>query len=219
MHLADAVNRSLRRVPAWPIYIVGAVLPLWLLWQAVTGGLGVDPVRTIEHTLGLWALKLIVAVLAVTPLRRFAGINLIRYRRAIGLVAFSYVVLHLLAWIVLDMGLLWAQALKDIAKRPYVTLGMTGLVLMIPLAVTSNDWAVRQLGGVRWRQLHRLTYPAALAGAIHYLWLVKTWQVAPVLYFLAVLALLGLRVIPRKRPEAGARAVIPGAIPGNHRVT
>lgn len=202
MGFASVVNRILRPVPAWPVYVVGAVLPLWLTWRAVQGGLGVDPVKTIEHTLGLWALKLILATLAVTPLRRFAGINLIRYRRAIGVVAFLYVVLHLLAWLVLDMGLLWAQALGDIVKRPYVTLGMAALVLMTPLALTSNDWSVRRLGAAGWRKLHRLTYPAAVLGAVHYLWLVKTWQPAPLAYLAAVAALLAVRLIPRGRGVA-----------------
>ncbi len=197
MRVTDAVNRTLRRVPAWPVYVVGAVLPLWLTWQAIQGGLGVDPVKTIEHTFGLWALKLIVATLAVTPLRRLTGINLVKYRRAVGLVAFFYVVLHLLAWLILDMGLLWAQALRDIVKRPYVTLGMAALVLMTPLALTSNDWSVRRLGAAGWRKLHRLTYPAAVLGAVHYLWLVKTWQPAPIAYLAAVAALLAVRLIPR----------------------
>lgn len=219
MRLADAVNRSLRPVAPWPIYMAGAVLPLWLLWQAAGGGLGVDPVKTIEHTLGLWALKLIVVVLAVTPLRRFSRINLVRYRRAIALVAFAYVVLHLLAWIVLDMGLLWQQALKDIAKRLYIMLGMAGFTLMVPLAVTSNDWSVRRLGAARWRKWHRLTYPAAVAGAVHYLWLVKTWELAPILYLATILALLGFRAIPRRRQASLSRAVSERSIPGNRRVT
>lgn len=199
MPLTDGVNRAIRRVPAWPIYIVGAALPFWLLWQGTTGGLGVDPVKAIEHTLGLWGLKLIVAGLCMTPLRRYAGLNLIKYRRAIGLLAFLYIVLHFLAWIVLDMGLLWAQAFGDIAKRPYITLGMVGLLAMIPLALTSNDISVRRLGAARWRALHRLTYLAALAGAVHYLWLVKAWPWQPILYLAGVVALLALRLIPRKR--------------------
>jgi sulfoxide reductase heme-binding subunit YedZ len=202
MGFAGVINRFLRPVPAWPVYVAGAVLPLWLVWQAIHGGLGVDPVRTIEHRLGLWGLKLIVVALAVTPLRRFAGINLIRYRRAIGVLAFLYVALHFLAWLVLDMGLLWAQALGDVVKRPYVTLGMAALVLMTPLVLTSNDWSVRRLGAARWRKLHRLTYPAAVLGAVHYLWLVKTWQAAPIAYLAAVSVLLGVRLIPRGRGAA-----------------
>ena len=211
MSLTDAVNRAVRHVPAWPLYIVGAALPVWLFWRGVTGGLGVDPVKAIEHTLGLWALKLVVAGLCVSPLRRLFGLNLIKYRRAIGLLTFFYVVLHFLAWIVLDMGLLWAQALSDIVKRPYITIGMVGLLAMIPLALTSNDWSVRKLGAARWQRLHLLTYPAALAGAVHYLWLVKAWPLEPVLYLAAVVALTGLRTILKRRatrpsnPVSGAQ--------------
>lgn len=192
----------LRPVPAWSLYVIGALPVLWLVWAASTGGLGIDPVKEMEHRLGLWGLQLLVAGLCVTPLRRFAGVNLIRFRRAIGLVAFSYILLHLMVWLVLDMGLLWEQALKDIAKRPYVTMGMAGFAALVPLALTSNDWAVRRLGPVRWRRLHRLTYLAALAGGVHYLWLVKAWPLEPFLYLGAILALLGLRALPRRAAVA-----------------
>lgn len=200
--IAAGINRIARHVPAWPIYIVGAVLPVWLFWQATTGGLGVDPVKAIEHRLGLWGLKLLVVVLCITPLRRHAGVNLLKYRRALGLLTFFYIALHFLTWIVLDMGLLWAQALGDIAKRPYITVGMIGLLSMIPPAVTSNNWSVRTLGPARWRSWHRLTYVAALAGAIHYLWLVKAWPVEPFVYLGAILALLVLRFVGRRRAVA-----------------
>ncbi|MCC0062729.1 MAG: protein-methionine-sulfoxide reductase heme-binding subunit MsrQ [Defluviimonas sp.] len=195
----DRINAGLRRVPPWTLYGAGAALPVWLFWAATTGGLGVDPVREIEHTLGLWSLRLIVAVLCVTPLRRFTGLNLLRFRRAIGVTAFGLALLHLLAWLVLDMGLYWAQTLGDIAKRPYITVGMAAFLMMLPLALSSNDWSVRRLGGARWRALHRLTYPAAVAAAVHYLWLVKAWPVAPILYLAAVAFLIGLRLIPRRR--------------------
>ena len=195
---ADRINAAARRVPPGAIYAL-ALLPLaWLVGAAATGGLGIDPVKEMEHRLGLWGLQLLVAGLCVTPLRRFAGVNLIRFRRAIGLVAFAYILLHLLVWLVLDMGLLWEQALKDIVKRPYVTMGMAGFAALVPLAATSNDGSLRRLGPVRWRRLHRLTYLAALAGGVHYLWLVKSWPLEPFLYLGAILALLGLRVLPRR---------------------
>ncbi|OYX45166.1 MAG: sulfoxide reductase heme-binding subunit YedZ [Rhodobacterales bacterium 32-67-9] len=199
MFLTDSVNRAVRRVPAWPIYTVGAALPVWLLWRGTTGGLGVDPVKAIEDTLGLWGLKLIVVGLCISPLRRAFGVNLIKYRRAIGLLTFFYILLHFLAWIVLDMGLLWGQALSDIVKRPYITVGMAGLLAMVPLALTSNDWSVRKLGAARWQRLHLLTYPAAVTGAVHYLWLVKAWPLEPVLYLAAIIALTGLRTILKRR--------------------
>lgn len=192
----------MRPVPAWTLYVAGALPVLWLVWAAGTGGLGIDPVKEMEHRLGLWGLQLLVAGLCVTPLRRFAGVNLIRFRRAIGLVAFAYIFLHLLVWLVLDMGMLWDQTLKDIAKRPYVTMGMAGFAALVPLALTSNDWSLRRLGAARWRRLHRLTYFAVLAGGVHYLWLVKAWPLEPFLYLGAILALLGLRMVPRRAAPA-----------------
>ncbi|MDP1668980.1 protein-methionine-sulfoxide reductase heme-binding subunit MsrQ [Phaeovulum sp.] len=191
---ASALNGALRRVPVWSVYLAG-VLPLaWILWLLAEGGLGIDPVKEIEQRLGKVGLQLIVAGLAVTPLRRFAGLNLLRFRRAIGVLAFCYVVLHLAAWVVLDMALLWSQALGDIVKRPYLTLGMAAFALLVPLAATSNNWALRRLGGMRWRVLHRLVYPAAVLGGVHYLWLVKAWPPEPFVYLGAILALLALRL-------------------------
>lgn len=198
MTLADRINTTARRVPAGAVYLAGLLPLAWLVGAAATGSLGIDPVKEMEHRLGLWALQLLVAGLCITPLRRFAGVNLIRFRRAIGLVAFSYVALHLAVWLVLDMGLLWDQALKDIAKRPYVTMGMAGFAALVPLALTSNDAALRRMGAAAWRRLHRLTYFAVLAGGVHYLWLVKAWPLEPILYLAAILALLGLRALPRR---------------------
>lgn len=202
MTLVDRINTALRPVPSWIVYAAAVLPPAWLFWRGVAGQLGADPVKAIEHQLGLWALQLLIAGLAISPLRRFAGINLLRFRRAIGLSAFFYVVLHLLTWLVLDMGLLWGQALTDIVKRPYITVGMAALLLLTPLALTSNDWSLRKLGGAGWRNLHRLVYPAVILGAVHYLWLVKSWPPEPIIYLGLVLGLLGLRLIPRTRRAA-----------------
>lgn len=200
---AQALNGALRRVPVWLVYALGLVPPVWLFWLGLTGGLGADPVKALEHRLGEIALQLMVAVLAVSPLRRFAGLNLMRFRRALGVLAFVYVTLHLLTWAVLDVQFqgLWA----DIVKRPYITVGMAAFLLMLPLALTSNDRALRRLGAAAWRRLHLLTYPAAVLGAVHYLMLVKAWPVEPILYLAAVLGLLALR-LPILRRTAPARA-------------
>lgn len=202
MALTDAINHAARRIPVWPIYIVGVLPVIWLFYAATTGGLGVEPIKVLEHELGEIGLQLIVLGLCITPLRRFAGVNLIRYRRAIGLLAFFYVVMHFLVWLVLDMGLLWQQALTDIYKRPYITMGMAGLLLLVPLAITSNNWSVRRLGPAAWRRLHQLTYFAALAGAVHYLWLVKAWPVEPFIYLGVILALLAMRISRKRRVAA-----------------
>lgn len=199
MTAVEVFNTRLRRVPPGSLYVVAALPALWLVGTVVAGQAGADPVKALELGLGRWALKLIVAVLAITPLRRFAGINLIRWRRPLGVMAFVYVVLHFATWLVLDMAFLWQQALGDIAKRPYITLGMIALVLMLPLALTSNDASVRRLGGLRWRRLHRLTYPAALLAAIHFVLQGKVWMADAVLYLVIVAALLLLRGIPARR--------------------
>ena len=138
-------NRALSRVPAWPLYILSLVAPIWLLWQGQTGGLGPEPIKALEHELGELALKLLILVLAITPLRNATGINLVKFRRALGLIAFFYVALHLLVWLVLDVAIL-SQIWADILKRPYITVGMVGFLLLIPAAVTSNNRSIRKLG-------------------------------------------------------------------------
>lgn len=173
MQMAASLSGAFRRVPPGAVYLAGLLPLAWIVWLGVQGGLGVDPVKEIEHRLGKIALWFLVGGLAMTPLRRFMGINLIRQRRAVGLLAFFYVALHLAAWLVLDMGLLWDQAIRDLFKRPYLTFGISAFVLMIPLALSSNDGAVRRLGGARWRRLHRLVYPAVVLGGLHYLWQMK----------------------------------------------
>lgn len=200
MMLADPINRTARQLPAWTLYILGVLPVIWLLYAAQTGGLGREPIKALEHELGEIALQLLIAVLAVTPLRRYAGVNLLKFRRALGVLSFTYVALHLLVWLVLDVGIL-SQIWADIVKRPYITIGMAGFVLLLPLALTSNDWSVRKLGP-RWRQLHKLTYVAAILGVVHYLMLVKTIQVEPLVYLAVILALLALRLPKTRRKQA-----------------
>jgi sulfoxide reductase heme-binding subunit YedZ len=202
MDIVSRFNKAARLVPTWTIYLAGFVWSAWLLWQATTGGLGPDPVKGLERSLGELGLQLLVLGLAITPLRTYAGLNLIRFRRALGLTAFYYIALHFLTWLVLDMGLLMSQALGDIIKRPYVTIGMAGLVLLIPLAATSNNRMVRRLGAARWQKLHRLTYAAVLLGSVHYIWLVKAWPLEPFLYLGAILVLLASRALPQQRRVA-----------------
>ena len=190
--LADPVNRVLRRVPAWPLYILGALPPAWLYWAALTDRLGVDPVREMEHQLGLWGLWLIIATLVVTPLRQITGISLLKYRRALGLLTFFYIVCHLAVWAYYDVQT-WSRVWADIVKRPYITIGMAGLLLMLPLALTSNTASIRKLGK-SWRKLHKLVYAVAILGALHFVILVKGFQVEPLLYMAAILILLALRL-------------------------
>jgi sulfoxide reductase heme-binding subunit YedZ len=193
--VVDRLNRALRSIPVWLVYIVGALPAPYLLYLAMTGGLGVEPIKELEHELGELALQFLILGLAVSPLRRFAGLNLMKFRRAIGVLSFAYVFLHLLVWLVLDVQIpsqIWA----DIVKRPYITVGMAGFVLLLPLAVTSNNWSVRKLGAA-WRKLHKLVYPAVLLGGIHYMMLVKGLQLEPILYLMVIVGLLATR-LPRK---------------------
>ncbi|GGD19580.1 protein-methionine-sulfoxide reductase heme-binding subunit MsrQ [Sinisalibacter lacisalsi] len=195
MSLSDRINAGLRRVPTWPLYAMGALPPFWYFYLGLTGGLGAEPISALEHRLGLLGLQFLLLGLAVTPLRRFAGINLIRFRRMIGLLAFYYICMHLLTWLVLDIrdpARIWA----DIVKRPYITVGMVGFLALVPLAATSNNASVRKLGK-RWRQLHWLVYPAVVLGAVHFVMLRKGWQIEPLVYLAAFVILIVLRLIPR----------------------
>jgi len=194
--MIDRLNTVARRVPTWVVYIVGLLPIPWLLFQAQTGGLGAEPIKALEKELGLLALQLLIAGLAVTPARRYLRLNLIRFRRALGLLAFIYVSLHLLVWLVLDVGIL-SQIWADILKRPYITIGMAGFACLVPLAATSNNFSIRKLGAT-WRKLHRLTYLAAILAGVHFIWLVKGFQIEPLLYMAAILALLVLR-LPKRR--------------------
>ena len=183
-----------------------SLLPfLWLLFRAATDRLTANPIEDITLTTGVWALRFLLLTLAITPLRRISGWNgIIQYRRMIGLFAFFYAVLHVLTWVVLDQFFAWESMLKDVAKRPFITMGMLAFVLLIPLAVTSTKGWIRRLGR-QWQTLHRLIYLAAIAAVFHFLWKVKVAAGEPV-YYAAILALLlAFRVVWRLRARASAR--------------
>lgn len=188
----DTLNRLFRRLPTWVVYLAGVLPFFWIVWLTLTNGLGADPVKAIELRLGELGLQFLIGCLAITPLRWF-GLNLIKFRRAIGLVAFFYIAMHLTAWVTLDMGLRWSEMANDLVKRWYIIIGMAGFAAMIPLAITSNNASVKRLGAAAWRRLHKLTYFAALAGAVHYVVLVKSWPPEPLLYLGAVVLLLAAR--------------------------
>jgi methionine sulfoxide reductase heme-binding subunit len=201
--MIDSLNRFARRVPNWALYLLGAVPFLWLVWQTVTGGAGPDPVKFIERHAGLWGLQFLVATLTISPLRR-VGLNLIKMRRALGLLSFFYILLHFSTWLGLDMGLDGGQIVQALWKRPYILIGFVAFVAMIPLALTSNNRAIRRIGPKAWSSLHKLTYPIALAGVIHYLLLVKVLTAKPMIYAGLVVALLALRVVYTSRRRVAA---------------
>lgn len=190
----ERLNGLLRRVPVGVVWGLGLLPLAWLIWLTLTNGLGPDPVKELEHQLGLRALQFLVAVLCVTPLR-WVGLNLLRYRRALGLLAFGYAVLHLAVWAGLDMGLRLDEIARDLVKRWYIVIGMVGFLAMVPLAATSTNAAIRRLGAARWRRLHKLVYLAAAAGALHWVMLVKAWPVEPLVYAGAVAVLLATRAV------------------------
>ncbi|HEU4601679.1 MAG TPA: protein-methionine-sulfoxide reductase heme-binding subunit MsrQ [Steroidobacteraceae bacterium] len=186
----------LRRVIK-PIVFLVCLLPLlWLVVRAfglVHEGLGANPVEKIQDTCGQWGLRFLVITLAITPLRDWFGLTwLVSLRRMLGLYAFFYVLLHFLTWFVLDQGMDWEGMLIDIAKRPYITIGFTALVLLIPLAVTSTNGMMRRLGK-RWKRLHRLIYPISILAVWHYYWQVKADIREPLVYVAIVTLLLSWR--------------------------
>lgn len=203
--LPDRINALARRLPTWPVYAAATLPALWIVWLALTDGLGADPVKAIELRLGELGLQFLIATLCITPLR-WVGVNLIRFRRALGLMAFGYIVLHLAAWVVLDMGLRWDEMARDLVKRWYIIVGMLGLLAMLPLALTSTDGAIRRLGGAAWRRLHRLTYVAAAAGVLHLLLLVKVIGPEQLAYAGALIALLAARALRARRRTGAATA-------------
>ena len=180
---------------------LAALTPLailsWQAWSVAQGdgnALGANPVAEIEHRLGQWALRFLLLTLAITPLRRLTGWNvLVRFRRMLGLYAFAYASLHFAAYLGLDLGGYWAQVFADIAKRPYITVGFLAWLLLVPLAVTSTAGWIRRLGR-NWARLHKAVYAVAVLAVLHYWWLVKSDIREPALYAGILAVLLGARL-------------------------
>lgn len=195
------------------LIFIACLVPLGgLIFQGLNGTLGANPIEHITHTTGDWTLRFLLITLAVTPARRLLGRpELIKFRRMLGLFAFFYGCLHFLTWIGVDQFFDWASMMKDVRKRPFITVGFTGFVLLVPLAITSTKGWIRSLGGKNWRMLHRLIYVSAVAGVVHYWWLVKSDITRPAVYGSLVAALLGYRLVrawprplPRRRPVTEA---------------
>lgn len=186
----DPVRRS--------IYLLGLLPAVWTFYLGIVDQLGADPQKTLERTLGVWALRFLILTLAITPLRRLGLANWLRWRRALGLLAFYYAVLHLTVYSVLDQGLDLGAIWADIVKRPYITVGMLAFTLLVPLAVTSNAPMIRRLGGAAWQRLHRLVYVAAAAAVVHFIMLEKSWSAELILYAGLTTALLAFRLFSRR---------------------
>jgi methionine sulfoxide reductase heme-binding subunit len=192
------------------LHVLAATPAAWLAWQisevARTGSnaLGADPVAEIEHFLGLWALRLLMLTLAITPLRQLTGqAVLVRFRRMLGLWTFAYATLHLSAYLVLDLRGYWATIFEEIAKRPYITVGFTAWLLLLPLAITSTTGWIRRLGR-NWARLHKLVYAIGVLAVLHFWWLVKSDVREPALYAGILAVLLGWRAVNAWRTRRAA---------------
>src|SRR5690242_7087757 len=178
-----------------------------LVWRGFTNGLGANPVEFIQLTTGRWTLRFLVFTLSITPFRKVLNLpDLIRFRRMLGLFAFSYLCIHFLTYLVLDQSLDFRAIAKDVAKRPFITVGFLGFLLLLPMAITSTAGWIRRLGGRRWQMLHRGIYFAAVCGVIHYYWKVKSDVRLPVFYGVLVAILLLWRLgdwFSRRRQRAG----------------
>ena len=199
----------IRRVIKPTLFVICALPLLSLVWAAFGIGdasLGANPIEKIQDTFGQWGLRFLVITLAVTPLRDWFNLPwLVQLRRMLGLYAFFYVLLHFLNWLVLDQGFYWSGIVEDIGKRPFITIGFTALLMLIPLAVTSTNKMMRRLGK-RWKSLHRLVYLISLLAVWHYYWQVKSDVTEPLIYLAIVLVLLGWRAW-KSRPFAKVAAI------------
>lgn len=178
-----------------------ALIPLArLIGWALMDSLGANPIEKVLRQTGFWTLTFLSLTMAVTPIRQWTGLIWFgRFRRMLGLFAFFYSLLHLGTYVVLDQFFDWAGILKDIAKRPYITVGFSALVLMLPLAITSTDRMLHRLGGERWRKLHRMIYLITLGGVIHFWWLVKKDITEPFIFATIYLVSLLLRALMNRK--------------------
>jgi methionine sulfoxide reductase heme-binding subunit len=194
-----------------PALFLACLGPLtWLIYNAFWGDLGANPIETITNTTGIWTLRLIAITIAITPVRWLTKWNpIITFRRMLGLFAFFYGSVHFMIYFVLDRSLMFDGLWEDIVKRPYITVGFTAFVLMIPLALTSTKGWIRRLGGHRWNLLHKLVYISAVLGVIHYWWKVKLDVTNPMIYAAIVALLLGARLVrwlARRQAATATRA-------------
>ena len=206
-------NQKIRWLIKPALFVISLVPLAVLIQKGLNNDLGANPVETINRFTGDWVLRFLLVTLAVTPLRRLFGWNaLLRYRRMLGLFAFFYVCLHFLSYAWLDQYFAIADIIKDVAKRPYITVGFACFLMLIPLAATSTNAMIRRLGARRWQRLHRLVYLVGVGGIVHFLWLVKSDLREPLIYGAILAVLLGFRLWDwaRRVPVAVAAGAAPG---------
>jgi sulfoxide reductase heme-binding subunit YedZ len=208
--LSLAIPKRWQPASVWLLYTVGLIPAAWQFYLGATGDLGADPVKTFELFLGLWTIRFLLLTLAVTPLRDLAGWNLIRYRRALGLLTFYYALMHFLVYMILDQALILQAVVDDVIKRPFIMFGMAGLVMLLALAVTSNQFSIRRMGK-KWIWLHRLIYIIAACGALHFALSTKVLSVEQDIYITLLIAMIlyrSYRPIMMERRRAAKRAAM-----------
>ena len=198
MNVWHTISRSILITPVWLVYLIGFIPAVVLFYRALFNILGADPLKTLEHELGEYALIFLIILLSFRPIKKLMNLNLIKFRRSIGLLAFWYAALHLLTYIILDQQLIWDLLIGDLIKRPYIIVGVFAFLTLIPLALTSNAWSMRRFGKANWKNLHLLVYLSAILAALHYVLLVKSWPIKPLLYLLVITLLITFRFLLKR---------------------
>ncbi|ABC90497.1 hypothetical conserved membrane protein [Rhizobium etli CFN 42] len=204
--LSLAIPKRWQPASVWLLYIAGLAPAAWTFYLGATDQLGADPVKTFELFLGIWTIRFLIATLAVSPARELFGWNYLRYRRALGLLTFHYALMHFTVYMMLDQAMDIQAVVNDVLKRPFIMFGMAGLAMLIPLAVTSNNFSIRRLGN-RWIWLHRFVYIIAACGALHFALSTKILDFEQFIYVGLIIALILYR---SWRPIARSRKKSPG---------
>lgn len=192
--LRTRIAGSSRKVPIALVYLLGIIPGAYLVLAGIYGRLGFDPMKTLELESGLLSLQFLLGSLCITPILRLGRINLVRFRRPLGLLSFGYLVLHLVVWMILDLQLQWGEIWRDLTGRTYLVIGTGAAVSMLVLASTSSGRAISRLGPSRWRRLHALAYVAVILGAVHFALSYTLWSVETALYLIAALGLVAVRI-------------------------
>ncbi|MBB3399492.1 MULTISPECIES: protein-methionine-sulfoxide reductase heme-binding subunit MsrQ [unclassified Rhizobium] len=205
--LSFSLPKRWQSASVWALYAIGLLPAAWTFYLGATDQLGADPVKTFELFLGLWTIRFLILTLAVSPARDLFGWNYLRYRRALGLLTFYYALMHFTVYMVLDQALIIQAVVDDVVKRPFIMFGMAGFALLIPLALTSNNFSIRRLGP-NWVRLHRLVYIVAAAGAVHFALSTKVLGLEQSVYISLLILLIlyrSYRPIARSRKAKNGR--------------
>lgn len=199
------INKTLAKISPWWVYGLGMLPAVWYFYLGAVNDLGANPIQAFEHLLGEWALRFLIATLLVTPIRDLTRVNFFRFRRALGLLTFYYVLFHFLTYFILDRGMDLSVIYVDIFKRPYIIVGMVAFLSLTALALTSSNRAIRAMGKA-WGQLHKLVYLIAILGVVHFFMAVKSWPPTPFVYATIIAVLLGYRLYVLVKSQRRAAA-------------